>query len=258
MKGTRRRGARPVRQGARRARCARIGDAGRAAARPRMRRRAWSRSAPAPSRRRPRPRVLCDEIRALRPRVRWPARIGCRRAGISRRISRRRLLQGAGRARGQHARCRRAAIRDARRCASISPNSRRAASRTARIVVLDNATGDVLAYVGSSGELSARRAGGRRRWRRGRRARRSSRSSTRWRSTRALLTAASLVDDSPLAIATERGMYVPQNYDRDFRGLGQRAHRARRARSTFPRCARSAGRRRSLPRRRCARWASTR
>ena len=34
-----------------------------------------------------------------------------------------------------------------------------------------------------------------------------------------LLTAASLVDDSPVAIATARGMYVPQNYDRDFHGL---------------------------------------
>ena len=38
-----------------------------------------------------------------------------------------------------------------------------------------------------------------------------------------LLTAASLVDDSPVAIATERGMYVPQNYDRQF-WHGQRAH----------------------------------
>ena len=35
---------------------------------------------------------------------------------------------------------------------------------------------------------------------------------------RRVLTAASLVDDSPLAIATARGVYVPQNYDRDFRG----------------------------------------
>jgi penicillin-binding protein 1C len=85
------------------------------------------------------------------------------------------------------------------------------------IVVIDNASGDVLAWVGSSGELSAsaqvdgvvspRQAG----------------------STlkpflyalaidRRLLTAASLVDDSPIAIATERGAYVPQNYDRSFRG----------------------------------------
>lgn len=85
------------------------------------------------------------------------------------------------------------------------------------IVVLDNATGDVLAYVGSSGELSRaaevdgvmapRQAG-----------------STLKPFLYALalddrvLTAASLVDDSPLAIATARGVYVPQNYDRDFRG----------------------------------------
>jgi penicillin-binding protein 1C len=86
------------------------------------------------------------------------------------------------------------------------------------IVVLDNATGEVLAYVGSSGELSSaarvdgviapRQAG-----------------STLKPFLYALaldsrlLTAASLVDDSPVAIATERGMYVPQNYDRQFRGM---------------------------------------
>ncbi len=34
-----------------------------------------------------------------------------------------------------------------------------------------------------------------------------------------LLTAASLVEDSPLAIATARGIYAPQNYDREFHGL---------------------------------------
>ena len=86
------------------------------------------------------------------------------------------------------------------------------------IVVLDNATGDVLAYVGSGGDLSSaaqvdgvvapRQAG-----------------STLKPFLYALafdarlLTAASLVDDSPVAIATERGMYVPQNYDRQFRGM---------------------------------------
>jgi penicillin-binding protein 1C len=85
------------------------------------------------------------------------------------------------------------------------------------IVVLDNASGDVLAWVGSSGELSAaaqvdgvvalRQAG-----------------STLKPFLYALalnsrlLTAASLVDDSPVAIATARGAYVPQNYDRSFRG----------------------------------------
>jgi penicillin-binding protein 1C len=85
------------------------------------------------------------------------------------------------------------------------------------IVVLDNASGDVLAYVGSSGELShapevdgviaPRQAGS---------------TLKPFLYARAIddrvLTAASLVDDSPLAIATARGVYVPQNYDRDFRG----------------------------------------
>ncbi len=85
------------------------------------------------------------------------------------------------------------------------------------IVVLDNASGEVVAYVGSSGDLSRapdvdgaaapRQAG-----------------STLKPFLYALaldarvLTAASLVDDSPLAIPTARGVYVPQNYDRDFRG----------------------------------------
>ncbi len=85
------------------------------------------------------------------------------------------------------------------------------------LVVLDNATGDVLAYVGSAGARSAagqvdgvtalRQPG-----------------STLKPFLYALaidarvLTAASLVDDSAVAIATERGMYVPQNYDRDFKG----------------------------------------
>ncbi|MFZ3324252.1 MAG: penicillin-binding protein 1C [Usitatibacter sp.] len=85
------------------------------------------------------------------------------------------------------------------------------------VIVLDNETGDVLAYVGSSGNLSrspevdgtvARRLAG---------------------STlkpflyslaieRRLLTAASILDDSPLAITTAAGLYVPQNYDRNFKG----------------------------------------
>ena len=35
---------------------------------------------------------------------------------------------------------------------------------------------------------------------------------------RKLLTAASLLNDSPIDIATPSGMYVPQNYDKDFKG----------------------------------------
>ena len=85
------------------------------------------------------------------------------------------------------------------------------------VLVLDNATGGILAYVASSGELSdaaqvdgitARRQAGstlkpflyelaiERRW----------------------LTAASILDDSPLHVTTPVGLYVPQNYDRDFKG----------------------------------------
>jgi penicillin-binding protein 1C len=87
----------------------------------------------------------------------------------------------------------------------------------AAVVVLDNASGDVLAYVGSSGKLSAagevdgvvslRQAG----------------------STlkpflyalaleQRLLTAASILDDSPLNLTTPSGLYIPQNYDKDFKG----------------------------------------
>lgn len=85
------------------------------------------------------------------------------------------------------------------------------------VLVLDNRTGDILAYVASSGDLSdaaqvdgitARRQAGstlkpflyqlaiERRW----------------------LTAASILDDSPLHVTTPVGLYVPQNYDRDFKG----------------------------------------
>ena len=85
------------------------------------------------------------------------------------------------------------------------------------VIVLDNATGDVLAWVGSSGDLSQaaavdavvapRQAG-----------------STlkpflyeqaieqRW------LTAASVLDDAPTRLHTPSGLYIPQNYDHDFKG----------------------------------------
>lgn len=85
------------------------------------------------------------------------------------------------------------------------------------VLVLDNASGEVLAWVGSSGRLSAapevdgvtalRQAG----------------------STfkpflyglaieQRMLTAASLLDDSPLAVTTSNGLYVPQNYAPSYRG----------------------------------------
>lgn len=85
------------------------------------------------------------------------------------------------------------------------------------IIVLDNTSGEILAWVGSSGTLSQasevdgvvslRQAG-----------------STLKPFLYALaierrqLTAASLIDDSPLAITTDNGLYVPQNYAPQYRG----------------------------------------
>ena len=86
------------------------------------------------------------------------------------------------------------------------------------VIVIDNASGEVLAYVGSSGDLSGAAAVD------GVAALRQPGSTPkpflfgvaidqRW------LTAASLLDDSPLALATPTGLYVPQNYERDFKGV---------------------------------------
>ncbi len=86
------------------------------------------------------------------------------------------------------------------------------------VIVIDNASGDVLAWVGSSGSLSGaaqvdgvvalRQAGStlkpflyelaiEKKW----------------------LTAASLLDDSPVNLTTSSGLYIPQNYDKQFKGL---------------------------------------
>ena len=85
------------------------------------------------------------------------------------------------------------------------------------VIVLDNSSGDVLAYVGSSGDLSGAAAVD------GAAALRQPGSTLKpflygvaieqqW------LTAASLLDDSALALTTPTGLYVPQNYERDFKG----------------------------------------
>jgi penicillin-binding protein 1C len=85
------------------------------------------------------------------------------------------------------------------------------------IVVLDNASGDVLAWVGSSGELS--RAGEVD----GVTALRQPGSTLKpFLYAQALaerrVTAASLLDDSPAHIPTAAGLYIPQNYDHHFKG----------------------------------------
>ena len=86
------------------------------------------------------------------------------------------------------------------------------------VIVLDNATGEVLAWVGSSGALSqaaevdgvlAQRQPG------------STLKPLLYAQAIAerRLTAASLIDDSSAQIHTASGLYIPQNYDRQFKGL---------------------------------------
>lgn len=87
----------------------------------------------------------------------------------------------------------------------------------AAVVVLDNLSGQVLAYVGSSGELSEAAEVD------------HARSLRQAGSTlkpflyemaieKRLLTAASLLEDSPLNLSTGNGLYIPQNYDKQFVG----------------------------------------
>ena len=85
------------------------------------------------------------------------------------------------------------------------------------VVVLENATGNVLAWVGSSGGLSgardvdavlaSRQAGS---------------TLKPFLYAQAIeehrLTTASLLDDAPLDLAAGGGLYIPQNYDKDFKG----------------------------------------
>lgn len=90
-------------------------------------------------------------------------------------------------------------------------------ARDGAAVVLDNATGDVLAYVGSAGPQT-------------RAAEVDGASALRQAGStlkpflyglafeRRVLTPASLLDDSEVNLETGAGQYVPQNYDHEFRG----------------------------------------
>jgi penicillin-binding protein 1C len=89
--------------------------------------------------------------------------------------------------------------------------------RDGAAVVVDNASGEVLAYVGSAGPASTAPAVD------GARALRQAGSTLKpflyaLALERRVLTAASLLDDGPLGLTTASGLYVPQNYDRSFRG----------------------------------------
>lgn len=85
------------------------------------------------------------------------------------------------------------------------------------VVVLDNATGDILSWVGSSGELSSASQVD------GVLALRQPGSTLKpFLYAQAIaqkrMTAASLLDDTSAQIHTSGGLYIPQNYDHQFRG----------------------------------------
>lgn len=86
------------------------------------------------------------------------------------------------------------------------------------VLVVENATGEVLAYVGSSGELShARHVDGVRAKRQAGSILKPFLYGTAFDTK--VLTPATLLDDSPLEVSVENGIYRPKNYDRQFRGL---------------------------------------
>jgi len=86
------------------------------------------------------------------------------------------------------------------------------------VLVVENATGQIWAYVGSAGDSSSAP------WVDGVRAIRQPGSALKpflyaLALDRRLLTAASLVEDTPLEVSEERGLYRPLDYDKRFRGL---------------------------------------
>jgi penicillin-binding protein 1C len=86
------------------------------------------------------------------------------------------------------------------------------------VVVLDNASGEVLAWVGSSGDLSGAAEVD------GVLARRQPGSTLKpfvygLAFEKKLITPATLIDDSPAQIATASGLYLPQNYDHAWKGF---------------------------------------
>lgn len=90
-------------------------------------------------------------------------------------------------------------------------------ARDGAVVVVDNASGDVLAYVGGIGGESTAPAVD------GASAYRQAGSTLKpflygQAFEKGYLTAASILDDSPVQLDTASGLYVPQNYDRAFKG----------------------------------------
>ncbi len=89
--------------------------------------------------------------------------------------------------------------------------------RDGAVLVVENRSGDVLAYVGNSGRLASAV------YVDGIRARRQAGSTLKpflygLAVEERLLTAASLIEDAPIDLPTARGVYRPENYDKEFRG----------------------------------------
>jgi penicillin-binding protein 1C len=90
-------------------------------------------------------------------------------------------------------------------------------ARDGAVIVTDNATGDVLAYVGGIGGASTAPQVD------GANAYRQAGSTLKpflyaQAIEKGYLTPASILDDSPVQLDTASGLYVPQNYDRGFKG----------------------------------------
>jgi penicillin-binding protein 1C len=90
--------------------------------------------------------------------------------------------------------------------------------RDGAAIIADNSSGEVLAYVGSAGRDSTAREVD------GAAARRQAGSTLKpflyaLALERRYLTPASILDDSPVSLTTASGLYIPQNYDREFKGL---------------------------------------
>lgn len=90
--------------------------------------------------------------------------------------------------------------------------------RDGAVLIVDNDSGEVLAYVGSAGSASRALEVD------GVRAPRQAGSTLKpflyeLALERRYLTAASLLEDSPLNLDTASGVYIPQDYDHDFKGL---------------------------------------
>ncbi len=160
-------------------------------------------------------KLSCEEVRALaNVSLSRPPRISVE-ADLAPHVARQLVTGGERRVRSSLDReVQRVAVTELR-----DQLSRLARSHVAdgAVLAVDNATGEVLAYVGNGAAASSARFVD------GVRAPRQAGSTLKpflyeLALELRLLTAASLLDDSPVNLVTPAGLYVPQNYDKEFHG----------------------------------------